>query len=179
MLNAFEEGSRAEHSEVVSQLVACSDSQLERLGMQRLPVGRAYQRVWDKADRVLKALELGFDFQHHTVTVRADLDWLVEVLPHAVLPSDLPWSRTRSVDGTDWETCGRFVTPSQEYDGATPPDTDTPLEDHAKTLTKIRRRLKDKVALCPDDRAIYTTDADARAGHRSANKQHRAGIYIG
>lgn len=179
MVNAFEEGSRAEHSEVASQLVGCSDQQLEQLGMQRLPIHRAYQRVWDKTDRVLKALAAGFEFQHGMAQVRADLDWLVEVLPHAVVPAGLPWSRTRSVDGTDWETCGRFVSPDREYDGVTPPDTETALEQHAKSLAETRSRLKGKVALGPDDRAIYTKDVDARAGHRSANNQHKAGLYIG
>ena len=179
MLNAFEEGTKAEHAEVASQLIACSDEQLGQLGMKRMPVTRAYQRTWDKTDRVLKALEIGFDFQHGTSTVHADLDWLVEVLPHAVVPADLPWSRTRSVDGTDWETCGTFVSPEREYDGATPPDTETPLEEHAKHVAKSRSRLKARVAFGPDGRAIYTKDVDARAGHRSANHQHRAGFYMG
>ena len=179
VVNAFEEGSRAEHTEVASQLVACSDGQLAQIGMARLPVKRAYQRIWDKTDRVLRALEVGFDFQGASEKVHADLDWLVEVLPLAVVPADLTWSHTRSVDGTDWETCGTFVSPEREYDGATPPDTDTPLDEHAKMLAKTRSRLKGNVEVGPDDRAIYTKDIDARAGHRSSNHQHNAGLYIG
>lgn len=179
MVNAFEEGSRAEHTEVASQLVACSDQQLAQLGMVRLPVDRAYKRVWDKANRVEKALEAGFEVQYGSVTVRADLPWLFEVLPQAVVPAGLPWSSTRAVDGTDWETCGGFVSPEREYEGATPPDTDTPLEEHAKAVAKVRSRLKGKVALGPDGRPIYTRDIDARAGHRSANHQRKAGLYIG
>ncbi|MCR6492713.1 hypothetical protein [Cellulomonas sp. P24] len=179
VLNAFEEGSRAEHTEAASQLVACSDEQLAQLSMVRLPVDRAYQRIWAKTDRVIKALADGFDFQDGSATVHADLAWLFEVFPSAVVPADLPWSHTRSVDGTDWETCGTFVSPDPEYDGATPPDTDTPLEEHAKALAKTRSRLKGKVELGPDGRAIYTRDVDARAGHRSANHQHKAGLYIG
>ncbi|WP_249381950.1 hypothetical protein [Actinotalea sp. K2] len=178
-LNAFQEGSRAEHTDVASQIVACSDTQLAALGMSRLPPHRAYARIWDKTTRIHEALEEGFDFAIKGSKVHVDLDWWCDALAQGSIPADLPRSRTRAVDGTDWETCGTFVQPDAEYDGATPPDTDTPLEEHAKTLAKTRARLKGRVPLGPDGRGIYTNDSGARAGHRSANNQHNAGMYNG
>lgn len=178
-LNAYQEGSRAEHTDVASQLVACSDAQLAALNMARLPKHRAYARVWDKTTRIHQALEDGFSFTTGGATVDVDLDWWCDALAQGSIPADVPRSYTRSVDGTDWETCGRFVQANAEYDGETPPDTDTPLEEHAKTLAETKARLKGRVPLGPDGRGIYTNDRDGRAGHRSANHQHNAGMYIG
>ncbi|MDO8108291.1 hypothetical protein Q6348_13910 [Isoptericola sp. b441] len=111
----------------------------------------------------------------------ADLPWLVETLAEANQDPTLPRSRARAVDGTDWETCGRWLgTKGVEYDGETPPDTDADPEEHRKAVERARRRARRaSFETGADGRPIHTRDVDARAGHRSATSEHKAGTYIG
>ncbi len=182
LLLTSEPGHQFEITDVTAQLVACSPEQLERLGMRPLPVHRAYQRVWDKINAVTRALTAGFTFVTAAGReVRADLPWFVKALAEASQDPTLPRSRARAVDGTEWETCGRWLRAmGVEYDGETPPDTETDSAQHRKAVELARRRARRaNFEMGPDGRPIYTVDRDARAGHRSANSEHNAGLYIG
>ncbi len=182
LLLVAEPGHQFELTDVAAQLVACSPEQLERLGMEPLPASRAYGRVWDKTNAVIGAFSVGFDVTTPVGDkVRADLPWLVKAFADASQDPTLPRSRARAVDGTDWETCGRWLGVSGvEYDGETPPDTDTDPEEHRKVVAEARRKARRAAfEMGPDGRPIYTRDADAKAGHRSANSEHKAGLYIG
>ncbi len=100
-----------------------------------------------------------------------DLDWFVDALARcAIPPVHLPTSRTRAVDGTDWETCGTFVSSNRQYEGYVPTDTDGDVDDHLKEISKVRKELRKGklVSFGADDRPIYTRDCDARAGGTAA-----------
>lgn len=182
LLLVTEAGHQFELTDVVAQLVACSPEQLERLGMKPLPTHRAYARFWDKYNAVQCALARGLSFTTRAgVTAHVDLPGFVRALAGASQDPTLPRSRARAVDGTDWETCGRWYrTDGVEYDGETPADTDTDLAEHRKAVERARRRARRAAFETGlDGRPIYTLDADARAGHRSANSEHKSGLYIG
>ncbi|CAL8979489.1 hypothetical protein CELL_03200 [Cellulomonas sp. T2.31MG-18] len=179
LLTAYEPTATAAHVRVVQNLLSLTPAQREQIRLPELPANRAYARVWDKTDAVIKALDAGFEIPVGSGVVRVDLDWFVDALMTSAIPEHLPTSRTRAVDGTDWETCGQFVAATREYDGETPADTDGDVEEHHKKVVALRRSLKDRVPLGLDGRPIYTKDCDARAGHRSANNRHSASLYIG
>lgn len=182
LLLVAEPGHQFELTDVAAQLVACSPDQLTALGMAPLPVNRAYARVWHKCNAVIAALAEGFSFRtSEDQVVRVDLPRFVEALAAASQDPTLPRSRARAVDGTDWETCGRWLsTKGVEYDGATPPDTDADPDEHRTMVERARRRARRAAfETGPDGRPIYTRDYDGRAGHRSANSEHKAGMYIG
>jgi len=179
-----ENGHKAEYTDVVAQLMAATDEQLLALGMKRLPAPHAYKRFHDKSSKVIKALENGFTLTQDTgTTVTADLDWFVGALTQAAIPTDLPGSRTVAVDGTDWETAGRFrQTGKFVYDGDAPVDTDEPPDEHTAAVSKTRVKIANngmKYLIGDDGRAIYTTDPDARAGWRTATNGRTGGFYIG
>ena len=115
-------------------------------------------------------------------TLHATLDWWTATLPLQAIPAELPGSRTRAVDGTDWESAGRFrADVKAEYDGDAPVDTDHDPADHVADVTKTRKHVKraGKWEIGPDCRAIHTTDRDARAGYRTTTAGRKGGMYIG
>lgn len=177
-----ENGHQAEITDATAQLVALTDTQLVRIGMKKLPAARAYKRFHDKFTRVRKAFATGFTYESPDGVVEVGLDWWTTAVPQQAIPKDLPSSSTRAVDGTDWESAGRFRTSSTaEYDGDAPVDTDADpsshLADVAKTRARIARAAKWEIG--PDGRAIHTTDKDARAGYRTATAGRKGGMYIG
>lgn len=178
-----ENGHKAEITDVVSQLLALNEDQLAQLDMKPLPVSRAYKRFHDKFTKVRRALEEGFTYTDAAgQAVEVTLDWWTSTTPRQAIPSDLASSKTRSVDGTDWESPGRFRAAAQpEYDGDAPVDTDDDLDEHAQKITKARGRTKRKNVweIGPDGRAIHTTDRDARAGYRTTTDGRKGGFYIG
>jgi len=179
LLTGYEPTTTAAHVRVAQNLMALTPDQCEQIALPTIPASRIYARVWDKTDAVIKALETGFDITVGSGTLRIGLDWFVDAMTSSAVPAHLPRSRTRAVDGTDWETCGQFVSATREYDGDVPTDTDSDVDAHRKNVVDLRRKLKGRVPLGPDGRPQYTKDADARAGHRSANNRHNAGVYIG
>lgn len=173
---------KAEVTDATAQLVALSDAQLLQLNMTRLPVERAYKRFHDKLTRVRNALESGFTYVERDRTIEVNLDWWTTAAPQRAIPADLPSSTTRAVDGTDWETAGRFRSSGQRnYDGDAPVDTDDNPEEHAATVAKTRRQAarKREWEIGPDGRAIHTTDRDARGGYRTATAGRNGGLYVG
>ena len=181
LLTSYEPAATAAHTRVVKDLLALSAEQRGRIDLPRLPLERAYGRVWDKTNAIIKALTRGFDIGGGSMVARVDLDWFVDGLARCAIPAHLPTSRTRSVDGTDWETCGTFVSSHRDYDGAVPTDTDGDVEAHLETVRRMRESMRRRrlVDFGDDGRPICTRDADARAGHRSSNNRHNAGLYIG
>ena len=173
---------KAEVTDATAQLVALSKHQLDALGMQKLPVERAYKRFHDKFTRVRKAFADGFSFEGPDGTVEVGLDWWTSTAPQQAIPTDLPSSSTRAVDGTDWESAGRFrAEATAEYDGDSPADTDADPDEHLAAVAKTRRRVAKaaKWEIGPDGRAIHTTDRDARAGYRTTTAGRKGGMYIG
>lgn len=177
-----EHNHKAEITDAAAQLVALHDGQLAALGMERIPVNRAYKRFHDKFTAVRRALAQGFTFHDGEDDVHVTLDWWTANVPQRAIPADLPHSSTRAVDGTDWETAGRFRTDATaEYDGDAPVDADHDPADHLAGVAKTRRRVKraNKWEIGPDGRAIHTTDRDARAGYRTGTAGRNGGMYIG
>ncbi|WP_449385433.1 hypothetical protein [Cellulomonas soli] len=181
LLTTYEPSPTAAHTRVVENLLALSEEQREAIGLPLLPSKRAYQRVWDKTDVIIKALDRGVTIGNGELAPTADLDWFCDALARLAIPAHLPTSRTRAVDGTDWETCGTFVSSHREYDGYVPTDTDGDIEEHLRNVQRLRERMRRSktVAFGLDGRPVYTKDVDARAGHRSANNRHKSGPYIG
>ncbi|GIG21758.1 hypothetical protein Cch01nite_24820 [Cellulomonas chitinilytica] len=181
LLTTYEPAATAAHTRVAENLLALSAEQRERIGLPAIPANRAYARVWDKTNEIIKALDEGFTIGSGALVAPVDLDWFVDALARCAIPVHLPTSRTRAVDGTDWETCGTFVSSNRQYEGYVPTDTDGDVDDHLKEISKVRKELRKGklVSFGADDRPIYTRDCDARAGHRSANNRHSSGLYIG
>lgn len=192
LLLATKEGHHAEITDAVGQLVAMNPRQRTLIDLPDVPRQRAYKRFCDKFERIRACLEEGFDLNlPDDTSVRVDLDWFVNAIPRAAIPPDLLTSTTRAVDGTDWESAGRFrpikPTPPRSrksgplYDGDAVSDTDTDPDEHAKEIVRIRTRTTKSGVweVGHDGRAIYTTDRDARAGYRTATSGRAGGLYIG
>lgn len=182
LLLATENNHRGEITDVVSQLVSLKDEQLAQLGMRQLPVERAYKRFHDKLSRVRIALEAGFAVtDENGDTVRFDLDWWTGAPMKAAIPDDVPSSRTLAVDGTDWETAGRFrSSKATVYDGDAPVDTDDDPAERGPAARRARRKARrDGWEIGDDQRAIHTTDRDARGGYRTATNGRKGGAYVG
>ncbi len=181
LLSAFEKDHKAHVAAATRQLLACSDEQLAQLGMERLPVNRAYARFYDKTRAVMAAIKRGFCYTRNGKRIYICPATFVNLMLNTTIPVDAVLTQTFAVDGTDWEAGASFVRTDKvaEYEGAVPVDTDTPLADHEKHVKGVRTLWRDLVPIGDDGRPIYTTDVDARAGHRSANCTRKAGLYIG
>jgi hypothetical protein len=181
LLACFDSGSKGLHATAARNLLALTKVQRAALGIPEIPDHRVYARLRDKTVRVIDAVEAGFSFERAGVVVHVNREWFINAVTNSSIPPDAPRSLTVALDGTDWEAGAAWVHPKLvgEYDGAVPPDTDMSLSEHERVVRGVRKRFADLVETGPDGRPIYTTYREGRAGHRSANYQHPAGLYVG
>jgi len=159
--------------EVARVVNAMTDEQRERLGIVRHEPAQTYDRV----DRTFTKLTAVLDAGHHGV----DVKWLSNRMAQAAVPEEFRQSRSIAVDGTDVETWGALHgdAVTVELDGEA---TETQLMD-TDAVPKPRKPAPARKAKVfgtgADGRNVYTADADARAGHRSATNSRAAGPYVG
>ncbi len=168
--------------EIARVLNALSDDQRTRLGVFGWDPEEAYHRVERLFLRLCSALEAGFDAEADGRVVRVDAGWFANRLAAAAVPRELRASASVAVDGTDLETWGALhgdsVTVDLDGEAA---QTQLVAEEAAAVPGKRRRpgRRAKVLGVGPDGRKVYTADADARAGHRSATNSRPAGPYVG
>ncbi len=173
MVNALRPHHVAHLVAVARVLNAMSDEQRKALGLRGWDPAMTYDRVERLFVTVCSVLD--------SAETDVDAEWFMNAVARAAVPKDLLVSRSVAVDGTDVETWGalRGSTRTVELDGPAAAAGDG--EDEEPPLAPTRRKVRGaKVfGLGADGRRRYTKDPDARAGHRSATNQRRAGPYVG
>lgn len=174
-VNALQRHHEAHLVDVARLFNAMTPEQRESLGIHHWDEEQAYSRVTWLFAKVCRVLEHGPD--------GLDAGWFANALARASVPKRYSMSGSVAVDGTDIETWGAFQgsTTVIEYDGEA---AETQLIDGASQPPSPGKQGKGRrkarvLGIGPDGRKRYTTDPDARAGHRSNNSQHNAGPYIG
>ena len=170
-LNALARHHKAHLIEVARAINAMSDEQRERLGIVRHDPAQTYDRV----DRTFTKLAAVLEAGHDGITAR----WFANRMAQASVPEEFRQSRSIAVDGTDVETWGALHgdAVTVELDGEA---TETQLMDDGLVPKPRKPARKAKVfGTGVDGRNVYTADADARAGHRSATNSRPAGPYVG
>ena len=168
--------------EIARVLNALSDDQRRRLGVFGWDPEEAYHRVERLFLRLCSALETGFAAEADGRVVRVDAAWFANRLAAAAVPQELRASASVAVDGTDLETWGALHGDSVtvDLDGEA---AETQLVEVEAAVVPGKRprpgRRAKVLGVGPDGRKIYTADADARAGHRSATNSRPAGPYVG
>lgn len=153
--------------EIARVLNALTGDQRARLGIASWDPEQTYDRVERLFLRLCDVLE-GDD--EHGPT------WFANALANAAIPDDMRTSASVAVDGTDVETWGALHGDPETValDGEA---AETQQMDAPPRKRKVRKARVFGVG--PDGRNVYTKDADARAGHRSATNSRSAGPYIG
>jgi hypothetical protein len=127
------------------------------------------ERLFLKVCEILESAEPG-----------VDATWFANSFARAAIPNDVLESKSVAVDGTDVETWGALKGSSVtiELDGEA---AETQLIEEPAEKSVIKKKVtKAKVfGIGHDGRKIYTADPDARAGHRSAAGNRKAGPYVG
>ncbi|MHB8465724.1 MAG: hypothetical protein ACYDH6_23705 [Acidimicrobiales bacterium] len=170
-LNALVRHHHAHLIEVARIINALTDDQRNQLGIVRHDPAQTYDRV----DRTFTKLAGLLDSGGAGVNAK----WMANQLALAAVPDEFRLSTSVAVDGTDVETWGALhgeVT-TVALDGEA---TDTQLID-TDTVARPKKPTRKARVLGRgnDGRNIYTVDADARAGHRSATNSRPAGPYVG
>src|SRR5581483_1604807 len=170
-LNALARHHKAHLIEVARVVNAMTDEQRDRLGIARHDPAQTYDRVDRTFTKLTAVLDAGQD--------GVDAKWCANRMAQAAVPEEFRQSRSIAVDGTDVETWGALHgdAVTVELDGEA---TETQLMDTDAVPKPKKPARKAKVfGTGADGRNIYTADADARAGHRSATNSRAAGPYVG
>ena len=79
------------------------------------------------------------------------------------------------------ESCGQFHSGDTEiaYDGEAEYPNDDETETGGSEKASVKKRRAKVLGIGPDGRKIYTRDADARAGHRTATNTRPTKLYVG
>jgi hypothetical protein len=172
-LNALSQHHKAHLVAAARILNSMSPEQLAALGVNDWDRAVSYDRVERLFVKVCRVLEEG-----HACL---DASWFANALSRAAIPRELMRSRSVAVDGTDVESWGAMKgsTHTVVLDGEAR-ETQLGAEKEAKQEKSTRKVKTARVfGTGPDGRRLYTKDQDARAGHRSATGQRKAGTYVG
>jgi hypothetical protein len=171
-VNALRRHHKAHLVETARVINALTEEQRQTLGLKGWDEAEAYPRVerlFLKVCEILESAEPG-----------VDATWFANSFARAAIPNDVLESKSVAVDGTDVETWGALKGSSVtiELDGEA---AETQLIEEPAEKSVIKKKVtKAKVfGIGHDGRKIYTADPDARAGHRSAAGNRKAGPYVG
>lgn len=160
--------------EVARLLNSMTDEQRSSIGIPSWSEEQAYDRVERLFVKLTSILSAGIDGH--------DCSWFMNSLVRASIPREVLTSRSIAVDGTDVETWGALHGASRTVvlDGEAV-ETQLVEEDSSEKALRSSKKVKTaKVfAIGADGRNQYTKDPDARAGHRSATGNRKAGPYVG
>jgi len=163
--------------DVARILNAFTDGQRQALGIKNWNEKEAYDRTDRLFVKLDRALRTGWATKINGTETRIDEQWFADRLAWASI-ADLPvTSRSLAVDGTAVETWGSWdgAFGKEGYDG----EPETRPTDSSKASKKTPKSKAQDAPIGPDNRRIYTTDVDARAGWRTATNNRRAGYYNG
>ena len=169
-INALKRHHKAHLVEIARVMNVLTDEQRVSLGLTDWDPDETYtwvERLFIKLSQVLETGEAG-----------VDATWFANQLARAAIPKEMLESKSAAVDGTDVETWGALQGSAVtiELDGEA---TETQLFDEPLEKTVVKKKVARVFGIGPDGRKIYTRDCDARAGHRSAAGNRRAGPFVG
>jgi hypothetical protein len=171
-VNALHRHHKAHLVETARVINALTEEQRQSLGLDDWDAAEAYPRVERLFLRICEVLD--------SREAGVDATWFANSFARAAIPKDVLESKSVAVDGTDVETWGALKGSSVtvELDGEA---AETQLIEEPEERPVTRKTVtKAKVFGIGDDgRKIYTADPDARAGHRSAAGNRKAGPYVG
>jgi len=170
-LNALGRHHQGHLVQIARTLNALTDQQRSELGITSWDPSESYPRVTRLFTRLCGVLE--------SEEAGVDATWFANQLARAAVPKEFLVSHAVAVDGTDVETWGALhgEAVTVELDGEA---TETQFVEGGSPRRKNRPARRAKVlGIGIDGRKRYTSDPDARAGHRSATNSRPAGPYVG
>ena len=179
-INALRRHHEAHLVEVARTVNGLTDNQRETLGFTHHDPGQTYDRLERLYVKLCAVLEDGHAIEDDGDLQALDVTWFSNALVRASIPPDMLTSSSVAVDGTDVETWGALHgdVVSIEFD-AEGEEADDPTDELRSRRSKGPKTKAKVLGVGPDGRNIYTADADARAGHRSATNSRPAGKYVG
>ncbi len=155
-MNSFEKDHRGGTNDAAAQLAAMTPPQRAMLGVRHVPKKHLYKRFHYKESVISRALAETFEcVDGEGVVTVCDMAWFTQQIIAASIEDGYPSSRSRAVDGTDWQTSAKLHYPRKD---STPAETDSLTYDGAPLPT------------ADDDDATAAVEAGEATTARSATQ---------
>lgn len=181
MVNGLEVNHSAHITGITAVLEAMSRQRLRELGcrVDRWPTD-LYKRVDDLFNRLIHALEAGFDAEVDGQAVRVDHVWFSNRIGASPVTDEIITTSSVAIDGTAIETPARLLSGEDEvvHDGDSAGSQ--PVDEQGRAPAGERRPTAQVLGYgIHDRRKVYTADPDARGGYRTATNCRKGGTYVG
>jgi hypothetical protein len=181
-INALRRHHQAHLVEVARLVNAFTDEQRAALGFLRHDPDQTYDRIERLYVRLCAVLDGGHAIEINGDIQPLDAEWFANCVARGAIPPSMLKSSALAVDGTDVETWGALQGSIDTIDidvDADGDEVDEVIDVEPRGRKQKGKRSAKVLGIGSDGRNIYTADADARAGHRSATNSRLAGEYIG